>query len=123
MTDEELASQIRTYSELKKQNKDIDVAALALSALQGHVENMLTPKEKRIAYLVSLSLPPLGLLYALKFWTSNKEDGKTAAYMCIGLTAASIVIGIVFLNVLISGSGLSVGQFQDAAQQSQQLLQ
>lgn len=123
MNEQQLSDQIKMYSDLKKQNKDIDVAALALSAFQAHASNLLTPKEKRIAYLVSLSLPPLGLLYALKFWTSGKEDGKTAAYMCIGLTAASIVVGFVFLNVLISGSGLSVGQFQNAQQQSQQLLQ
>lgn len=123
MTEEELAHQLRQYTELKKENKDIDVAALALAALRSHEANMLTPKEKRIGYLVSLAVPPVGLFYAVKFYASGKDDAKTAAYMCLGLTAASIILFIVLANVMFAGSGLSVDQLKSAPKQYQELLQ
>jgi hypothetical protein len=123
MTEEELAQQLKQYTELKKENKDIDVAALALAALKSHEANLLTAKEKRIAYLVSLGLPPFGLLYGLKFWVSGKDDGKQAAYMCAALTIGSIVAGLVLMNLMLSSSGLSVDQIKQAPAQYQQLLQ
>jgi hypothetical protein len=123
MTEEELANQIRQYSELKKQNKDIDVASLALAALNSHETNMLSGKDKRWGYLVSLAVPPFGLIYAVKFYTSGKSDGKTAAYVCLGLTAASIILFFVISSTMFSGSGLTVDQVKQAPAQYQDLLQ
>jgi hypothetical protein len=123
MNEEELANQIRQYTELKKQNKDVDIASLALTALATHESNLLTAKEKRIAYLVSLALPPLGLLYAAKFFMSGKSDGKSAAWVCVGLTVATIILTIVLINGLVASSGVSVDQLKQAPAQYRDLLQ
>ncbi|HEX5429717.1 MAG TPA: hypothetical protein VFX17_01385 [Patescibacteria group bacterium] len=122
MNENELGSQLKIYTELRKENKDINVAALALAALADHQSNLLTPKEKRIAYLISLSLPPFGALYALKFYTSGKSDGKTAAYMCLGLTVASILSLFLITGLMFKSSGLSTQQLEQAPQQYQDLL-
>ena len=114
MTEEELAKHIQNLQELKKGDAKIDVATLALSALANQQENSLSPKEKRWGYLISLALPPFGLLFAFKFYTSNKSDGKTAAYMCAALTAVSIIVTFAFMGILIKSSGLSSSQIQQA---------
>jgi hypothetical protein len=123
MNEDELANQIKQYTELKKQNKDIDVASLALTALQTHEDNQLTAKEKRTAYIVSFALPPLGLIYALKFFTSNKSDARAAAWMCVGLTVLTIVLTIVIINGMFASTGISVQQLQQTPAQYQDLLQ
>jgi hypothetical protein len=117
MTEEELANHIKNLQNLKKQDANIDVASLAMSALATQQDSLLSSKEKRWAYIISLSLPPLGLLFALKFYFSGKSDGKSAAYLCIAITAISIVIAFAFMGVLIKSSGLSTEQFQQAPQQ------
>lgn len=123
MDETKLAEQIRLYNQLKQENKKVDVASLALNALASQAENSLTPKEKRIAYFVSLAFPPFGLLYAVKFYTSGKDDGKMAAYLCAGLTVAAIVVLLLFTGGLFSSSGLTAQQLQQAPSQYQQLLQ
>lgn len=124
MTEEELAQQIRAYQELKKDNKDIDLAALALATLQNHEANMLTAKEKRIGYLVSLALPPLGLGYALKFYFSGKSDGKQAAYMCIGITVVTGIMFLILSKLMFAGSGADIQQIKQIKPQDiQELLQ
>ena len=124
MTEEELAAQIKTYAELAQKDKRVDVAGLALAALQSHESNMLSPKEKRISYLISLSLPPLGLVWAFKFYFSGKSDGKHAAYVNVALTVISLILLLVLGKTLISGSGTSIQQIQQIQPQDyQQFLQ
>jgi hypothetical protein len=123
MDEQQIAEQIKALQEIKKENKQVDVAALALAALHQHEANMLTPGEKRWGYLVSISLPPVGLIYALKFYASGKDDGKQAAYMCLGLTAAAIISFIILGNVMFAGSGLTTTQLKQAPSDLQQLVQ
>lgn len=123
MTEQELADQIKNLQAIKKQNKEVDVSSLALSALQNYQVSMLTPKEKRIAYLVSLGLPPAGLFYAAKFFFSDKSDGKTAAYMCLVLTLVSVIAFFAFSGALFSGSGLTPAQIKQAPADWQSLVQ
>jgi hypothetical protein len=121
MTDSKLEQQVEQYSKLAK-DKNVDVAALMLNALQNDQNNLIKPSTKRWAYLISLGVPPLGLLFALYFYASNYDDGKAAATMCLILTAISIVGGIIFLKVFFSTSGTSLQQIQQIKPQDIQQL-
>lgn len=124
MTEQELAEQIKKYQELASQNKNVDLAGLALNALNQHETNLLSRKEKRWAYLISFALPPFGLLFAAKFYMSDKRDGKQGAYVCIALTAASLVLSALIIKLLFAGSGTNLQQIQQIKLQNiQQLYQ
>jgi hypothetical protein len=110
--EEKLTKQVQEYAQIAKENKKVDVAALVLNAFQKQKENRLTDKEKRWGYLVSLGLPPFGLIFAFKFYLSGKDDGEHAAWICGMLTAFSILVAIIFLQILISGSGVNINQIQ-----------
>lgn len=59
-------------------------------------------KKKRWAYFISVGLPPFGLIYVFKYWSSGTSDGKRTALICLALTAASLLaswlIGVLFLS-------------------------
>lgn len=111
MSDEKLQEIVTEYADLAK-DKNIDVAALMVNALQQEDNNMLSSKTKRWAYLISLGVPPFGLLFAIYFYFSDKSDGKNAALMCLILTIFTVVISIIFIKMIFSGSGTSVEQIQ-----------
>lgn len=112
------------YKELAKQNKKIDVASLMINALQKRELNLLSDKQKRWAFLVSLLFPPVGLIFAVKFYFSGKDDGEQSAWVCALLTALSILLFILFTKVLFSGSGLDINQLQQINPSDiQQLIQ
>ena len=122
MNEEELARQLKQFQEMARENKGIDLTALSLQALQGYKRDMLSPKEKRWAYLISLGAPPFGIIFALKFFASEKEDAQQAAYMCLALTAASILMFVVLGKLMFAGSGLTPSTLPKP-QDVQQLLQ
>jgi hypothetical protein len=77
-----------------------------------------------VAYLVSLGLPPFGLLYAVKYYFGDDENDKQAAKVCIALTIFSVVVFIIFSKLLFSGSGTSLQQIEQIKPQDiQQLTQ
>src|SRR3989344_3654009 len=86
MNEDKLAKELEVYKELASKDKKIDVASLVINALQKQEANLLSTGEKRWAYLISLGLPPFGLIFAAKFYYSGKDDGHTAAWICIALT-------------------------------------
>ncbi|HEX9503383.1 MAG TPA: hypothetical protein VF974_03645 [Patescibacteria group bacterium] len=118
MSDEKLEKELEEYRKLAQQDKKIDVASLMINALQKHQANLLDVKQKRWAYIISLSLPPAGLFYALKFYLSDKDDGTQAAVICLALTVLSVG-----LFILISKSMLSSGGTSLSPTDYQQLLQ
>jgi Na+-driven multidrug efflux pump len=74
--------------------------------------------------LISLGLPPFGLLYAAKFYFSGKADGKQAAYVNIALTFISVILLFVLVKGMLSGTGTSVQQIEQIQPQDyQQFLQ
>lgn len=111
MSDEKLQEIVSEYADLAK-DKNIDVAALMVNALQQEDANMLSSKTKRWAYIISLAVPPLGLVFAAWFYFSDKSDSKNAAIMCVILTAFTIVVTVIFFKLILSGSGTSVEQIQ-----------
>lgn len=124
MNEEQLAKQIKDYAELAKQNKKVDVASLALAALQSHERNLLPPKEKRWGYLTSIAVPPFGLIFAAKFYFSGKDDGQEAAFMCIILTFVSIIVFGLMFKALLGTSNVNVNQIEQIKPADvQQLIQ
>ena len=112
MDEDKLAREFEQYHELAKQDKKVDVASLMINALQKQDTNTIPFNQKRWAYLISLSLPPFGLLFSLKFYFSGKDDGEHAAWVCGVLTAVSIFMYVLFAKILFSASGASLNQIQ-----------
>jgi hypothetical protein len=112
MSEEKLEKEFEVYKQIAKEDKKIDVAALMINALQKHEANLLPEKQKRWAYLISLTVPPVGLFFALKFYLQDKDDAKEAALMCLVLTALSILLTVLFTKALLSSSGTNLNQIQ-----------
>jgi hypothetical protein len=110
--DSKLDKEIKTYIELAQKDKSIDVASLMISALNKGPSNLLSTREKRWAYLISVGVPPFGLIFALKFYFSDTDDGKQSAYICVGLTVASIIFLVIISRLLFAGSGIDTNQVQ-----------
>lgn len=110
MDEKKLEKQFKIYAELAKKDKNIDVAGLMAEALSKKDENNLTFGQKRWAYLVSVGVPPFGLIYAVKFWFSDKDDGKDTAMLCIVLTFVAIFVLVLLTNMILSGSSINSGE-------------
>ena len=112
MADEKLEQIVSEYAELAK-DKNIDASALLINALEQRNDNRIPTNTKRWAYLISIGLPPLGLLFAAWFYFGDKDDGKTAAIACIILTVVSSIVGILLIKAILSGSGVTPQQLQE----------
>ncbi len=122
--DKKLETEINQLSALAKEDPNIDIASVMLSSLGQHTANTVSGKQKRWAYLVSLGLPPLGLLFALKFYFGQEDDAKNTALVCVVLTAVSILAFAILTTVMFSGSGASLNQIQQIKPTDiQQILQ
>ncbi len=122
MATQKIEDKIKMYADLAAKDKSIDVASLMLAEIENHEANMIPMKQKRWAYLISLAVPPLGLLYAGKFYLDNKDDSKETAIMCVILTIASLLIFWIMVRSLLGGT--SVQQIEQINPQDvQQLLQ
>jgi hypothetical protein len=106
MSDEKLEQLVTEYADLAK-DKNIDAASLLMSALQQSDQNLIPQSTKRWAYLISISMPPIGLLFAVWFYISDKSDGKQTAYWCTGLTLVSLFITIMLFKSIFTGIGAS----------------
>jgi hypothetical protein len=116
MDEKKINEEINTYANLAKQDKNIDVASLMINALNQNETNALPRNQVRWAYLISAGFPPFGLLFALKFYFSNTDDGKKVAYICIALTVLAVLVLIITTNILLSSSGLTPGQLEQIKQ-------
>ncbi len=123
-TDKKLESKLEQYREIAKQTGGkVDVTALMLDALEKSQTNLTSSRQKHWAYLVSLGLPPLGLIFSLAFWFNGKDDGKRQAIICAVLTAISIALVWLTIQYMFSSAGVNYNQLQQAPAQMQQLLQ
>ncbi len=110
--DKKLETEINEYQQVAKENPNVDVGMLMMNALQNQNQNQVSAKAKHWAYLISIGVPPVGLLFALNYYLGDKDDGKEVAWICVILTVASLVLFLVFGKLLLSGSGTSVEQIQ-----------
>jgi hypothetical protein len=111
MSDEKLEQLVTEYASLAKDD-NIDTSALLMNALEQEDANRISPKTKRWAYLISIGVPPLGLIFVVWFYFSDKTDGKSAAIACLVLTGISCLMSYVLFKSILSGSGVTPQQLQ-----------
>lgn len=122
--EDKLAEKFETYRKLGDNDKNIDVAALMMQELQNQKSEMIPARQKHWAYLVAISLPPLGLIFAFKFYFSKKTDGRQTAAICAVLTGISLALYWLFGKILFSGSGVDINQIRQITPKDiQQLYQ
>jgi len=112
MSEQDLAKKVEEYQKLGKENPNVDVSLLMMNALAQEDAGKTKPKSYRWPYLVSIGLPPFGLIYVVIYYLSDDERDKTAAKFCLLLTVLSLIIFVVSFKALLSGSGTSVEQIQ-----------
>ncbi len=110
--EQELTKKFQEYQSLAKSNPNINVGMLMMSALSGEKQNRVEIKAKRLAYFVSIALPPFGFFFALKYLFDDKDDSKQVAWTCIILTVLAVLSFWVFGKLFFSGSGANVQQIQ-----------
>lgn len=113
MNEEKLEKKFEQYRKLSEQDKNIDVASLMINALQKQTENLLSSREKKWAYIISLGFPPFGLIFAVKFYLSDKDDSRQAAIICVVLTILSFFVAWLFIKIMLSGSNVDLNQIKE----------
>ncbi len=122
--DKQLEQKFAELQKVAAENKNVDVTALMLHSLEQTNQHLLPHTQKRWAYAISLGLPPLGLLFALKFYFGSEDDGKQTAYMCVLLTIASVILAYMMISSVFSTAGVSPQQILEIKPQDiQQLYQ
>lgn len=111
MSDKKLEEIVTEYAALAK-DENIDTSSLLINALQQQDQNKISIKWKRWGYLVSVGVPPFGLVFVVLFYFSEYDDGKSVALTCLILTVLSSVLAIIMIKATLSGSGSSVEQLQ-----------
>ncbi len=112
MSDEDLEKQLAEYQQLAKENPNVDVNLLMTTALQNENTKLGVGKSYKWPYMVAISLPPIGLIFAVKYYFSDDEQDKTAAKVCILLTVVSILMFFILGKSLLSSSGTSLQQIE-----------
>lgn len=107
--EKEVERKIEQYQDLAKDNKNIDLASLMINALEQARQEEIAQKKKKRAYFVSVVAPPLGLFFAVRYYFSDKPDGKRVALVCVVLTAFSFLVAWGVGSLFLSGAGPSVG--------------
>jgi hypothetical protein len=120
--EKKIEKQIEIYQQVAKGNKDIDMSALMMNALENRNRNFVSSKQKHWAYLVSAALPPFGLIFAVIFYLSDKDDARRVANICILLTVLAGAAFFITGYIMFSGSGVSVDQIQQLNPQDLQKL-
>lgn len=110
MDEKTLSTQVEEYAKVAKENPNVNVGLLMMSALQNSKENNVSGKAKKWAYLVSIGLPPFGFFFALKYFWSDEDDAKNVAWTCVVLTIVAVLMFWLGSKLLLSGSGTSVDQ-------------
>ena len=101
-TEEQLSKKIEQYQELAKEDKNIDVAALAMAAMADAQMQEQNDKGKKKAYWISVLLPPLGLFVAAYYLLAGKPDAKRVALICTIITVIMLLGSWLLLKSFIS---------------------
>jgi len=120
--DKDLEKKIDLYQSVAKENPNVDVGMLMLNALQNEDKNKVPGKWKKWGYFISISAPPFGLLFALKYFFSDEDDAKDVAWMCVTLTAVSLLLFAIGFKLMMSSAGTSLDQIQKITPQQIQEL-
>lgn len=115
--EKQLEEQFLEYKKLAQENDTIDLASLMINALENQNKYVVSPRLKRLAYLISIGFPPLGIFFAIKFYYfDDKDDARHIGNVCLALTAIVIVFLILFIwitgKIILSGAGVNMDQLQ-----------
>ena len=120
--DKKIEERISQYQALGKEDKSVDVAKLMIFSLN-EKGNVVSSKKKRWAYIVSLGLPPIGFLLALKYYFDDEDDARHVANVCVVITLAALLMVWISFRMLSSGSaGTEINQIQQINPQDLQDL-
>jgi len=110
-----VAQRLKDYGAAAAKSEGVDRAALAIAALEAaQFENHVTPKMKKWAYIISLGLPPLGLVFAGWYYFSDKTDGKRVATICAALTlVGGLILWFSVASLTSSLTPQTVDQFKN----------
>lgn len=123
MDDKKLAEQIKLIREAGSENKNVDMATLMMHTLaQQDKQPIVSPKTKRWLYLVSLGVPPVGLLLAGVYFFRDEEDAKTVAVICAVLTILALLMLQIFYSSFVKSTGAPTQQLQQIKPQDVQQL-
>ena len=111
-SEQEASKKIEVYKDLAAENKNVDVGSLMISALEQAQQDEIAAKKKRWAYLVSVGLPPFGLLYALRYYFSDKAGAKRVALICVILTVISLLAAWLIAQMFLASAGPELNQIQ-----------
>ncbi len=104
--EEKLAQDIAKVRQLAKENEGIDANMLVMNALKIPGGQFVSARTKRWAFLISLAVPPFGLLFAVKYFLSSETDAKTVGWICVGLTVFSTLLAWITFSFMLSGTSL-----------------
>ena len=107
-----MENKIKTFRELGKENPNVNVNLLMMNALETESEKKTSGKSYKWPYLISVGIPPFGLIYVFKYYFSEDENDQRAAKICLFLTVISIIAFFAFSKALFSGSGTSLQQIE-----------
>lgn len=105
--EEELAQEVARMRQLAQENKGVDLNALAMNVMSRNTGQFVSARAKRWAYLISLAVPPFGLIFAAKYFLSSESDAKIVAWICVALTIFSIALTWLTFSLMLSGTDLS----------------
>jgi hypothetical protein len=125
MPDEKgLEEQFNKLQELSKQNPDVDVSSVMISALEAQHADKSKAKIRRWVYLASIGLPPIGLFIAAYYYFfSEDSDRNQVAIWSAALTLFSLLIAYITFTVMLSTATQSTGQSINLDQLKQQPAQ
>lgn len=103
---------VELYRQLAKDDKNVDLAALTTAMLEQTRQSETEAKKKRLAYLISAGLPPLGLIFAVRYYFSENSDGKRVAAVCVILTIVSLLASWLIAKMFLSSVGSQLDQIQ-----------
>jgi hypothetical protein len=104
--EKQLEEQLNDYIEIAKSDKKVDVAGLAMGALQNMAENRVSSKMRKWAYWISFLFPPFGLIFSIKYYFfSDKSDARRVANMCLIITALTIGLFLLFMWTMFASVG------------------
>ncbi|MDR3643202.1 MAG: hypothetical protein P4L74_06280 [Candidatus Doudnabacteria bacterium] len=110
--DDKLAKKVDLYASVAKENPNVDIGALMMNALETQSRNLVSPAAKKWAYLISISVPPFGLLFAVKYFFDDKDDSQQVAWVCVILTVVSLLIFYFGYKAFFSTAGVTPQQIE-----------
>lgn len=110
--DDKLEKKVQAYASIAQENPNVDIGALMLNALDAQSRNLVSGGAKKWAYFISVGAPPFGLLFAVRYFFDDKDDARQVAWVCIILTAVSLLVYYIGYKLFFSTAGISPQQIE-----------